>query len=122
MINRQMVELQLERIGHTTKFAMNGVEALQAIADEEFDVVFMDCNMPEMDGYEATRRLRLDPRFVHLPIIAMTANAMDGDREKCLAAGMTDYIAKPTRIEDLAAALERARQSLVVTAHDGSAG
>ena len=122
LVNRLTVEMQLEAIGCKAKFVVNGLEAVRAVEREEFDVVFMDCQMPEMDGYEATRRLRNDPRFVRLPIVAMTANAMAGDREKCLEAGMTDYIAKPTRIRDFTAALDRVRQTSEPAAPNGAPG
>jgi CheY-like chemotaxis protein/HPt (histidine-containing phosphotransfer) domain-containing protein len=71
------------------------VEALEHVVKNRYDGVLMDCQMPVMDGFEATRRIRKDARFKHLPILAMTANAMAGDKEKCLEAGMNDHIAKP---------------------------
>lgn len=85
--------------------AENGVEALAKINAIEFDMVLMDCQMPIMDGYQATAKVRQDPRHADLVIIAMTANAMVGDREKCLAAGMNDYITKPFNIDQLLAKL-----------------
>ena len=90
-----------------------GVEALAAIARTRYDVILMDVQMPEMDGLEASRQLyRLYPREVRPRIVAMTANAMAGDREACLAAGMDDYVSKPIRVEALASALARADQLL----------
>jgi CheY-like chemotaxis protein len=87
----------------------NGLEVLDACAKLQYDVVLMDCHMPEMDGYEATRRLRRSPDAGAIYVLAMTANAMVGDREKCLAAGMDDYVAKPVRLEELRDALRRAK-------------
>ena len=88
--------------------ASNGLEALEMVARLPYDAVLMDCQMPEMSGYEATEeiRRRLDDKR-HIPIIAMTANAMKGDREKCLDCGMDDYIIKPVSRKSLADVLER---------------
>jgi two-component system, sensor histidine kinase and response regulator len=92
-------------LGHSAEVVPNGVSALERIGRGDVDLVLMDCQMPEMDGYEATREIRRRngklARYEHLPVIAMTANAMQGDREKCLAAGMDDYISKPMKIGDL---------------------
>ncbi|MBK7002135.1 MAG: response regulator, partial [Rhodoferax sp.] len=82
-------------------------QALQKVAQNEYDAVLMDCQMPVMDGYETTRRLRAMSRFATLPVIAMTANAMVGDKEKCFAAGMNDFIAKPIDVEQLFLVLAR---------------
>jgi PAS domain S-box-containing protein len=107
----QLVAMKiLERLGYRADLAANGLEALAALRGAHYDLVLMDCQMPELDGFEATRRIRdpLSPvRDHHVPIIAMTAHVMKGDREKCLAAGMDDYLGKPVRPEELATALER---------------
>ena len=105
-VNQQIALLVLEAMGYRADVASDGFEALAAVARLPYDLVLMDVQMPEMDGLEATRRIRAgdgaQPR-----IVAMTANAMHGDREACLAAGMDDYLSKPIRTEELAAALER---------------
>jgi len=118
-VNQKIAAVQLKKLGCSVEVVANGLEVLDALPRGNFDAVFMDCQMPEMDGYEATRiirdreRDRKRPCHWHAPIhvIAMTANAMKGDREKCLAAGMDDYISKPVRVTDLRAALERRPKS-----------
>jgi len=102
-INRKVALRMLQKLGASATVAVNGAEAVHLIAENRFDMVFMDCQMPEMDGFEATRvvREREVLRGGHLRIVAMTANAMEGDREQCLACGMDDYVAKPVRIEPL---------------------
>ena len=107
-VNQKVALRMLERIGFSAEVANNGVEALQALEDKHYDVVLMDMQMPEMDGLEATRRIvEKYPEPDRPYIIALTANAMQGDRERCLAAGMNDYISKPIRMEDLHQAFER---------------
>ncbi|HEV8073841.1 MAG TPA: response regulator, partial [Opitutaceae bacterium] len=121
IVNQRVAMLQLERLGHRADVAANGLEVLSAIETVHYDVIFMDCHMPELDGYEATRRLRTrenerrarGEKFTALHIVAMTANAMQGDRETCLAAGMDDYISKPVRPAELAASLARAPAAVV---------
>ncbi len=98
------------RIGYHPDVAANGLEVLQALERQPYDVVLMDVQMPEMDGLEATRQLRVQFPAVQQPqVIAMTANAMQGDREMCLEAGMDDYVSKPIRIEALVEALSKSR-------------
>jgi PAS domain S-box-containing protein len=109
-VNLQVARGILEKLGYTADVAVNGREAVGALEKEIYDIVLMDIEMPEMDGFEATRIIR-DPfsavRDHGTPIIAMTAYAMQGDREKCLEAGMDDYVAKPVNPKDLREALER---------------
>jgi PAS domain S-box-containing protein len=94
-INQEVGRELLERVGLPVAIAANGIQALRAVKDQDFDVVLMDIQMPEMDGFQATREMRKDETLKDLPIIAMTAHAMIGDKEKCLEAGMNDYVSKP---------------------------
>lgn len=106
LVNQKLATRLLEQMGYRTDLASNGIEALESVARQKYDVVLMDVQMPEMDGLEASRRINSEYATGERPrIIAMTANAMQGDREMCLAAGMDDYIAKPIRVELLIAAL-----------------
>ncbi len=123
-INQQLAVLTLDRLGLRAEIAANGKEAVEAVALRHFDLILMDCHMPEMDGYEATQKIREaeDVKFEvsenrltdtesftspRIPIIAMTANAMKGDREKCLQAGMDDYLTKPIQREELVTTLKK---------------
>ncbi|MBF0434184.1 MAG: response regulator [Magnetococcales bacterium] len=94
-INQEVASGILSQVGLQVEIVTNGVEAVERVFERPFDAVLMDVQMPVMDGYEATRRIRQEKGFEKLPIIAMTANAMMGDREICLAAGMNDYVSKP---------------------------
>jgi CheY-like chemotaxis protein len=99
---------QVERLGYAADTASNGQAVLDALARTHYDIILMDCHMPEIDGYEATRRIRSGSGGLPQPyIIAVTAHAMTGDREKCLAAGMNEYLSKPVLPGALAAALAR---------------
>ncbi len=100
-INQQVADELLTQAGLQVTIAHNGREAAERVKTQEFEAVLMDIQMPEMDGYEATRAIRQQPEFRDLPIIAMTANAMAGDREKCLEAGMNDHVAKPIDPDNL---------------------
>jgi two-component system, sensor histidine kinase and response regulator len=108
LVNQKVGVKLLEKIGCTVEVAGNGKEAVRAWESGHFDVIFMDCQMPEMDGYEATRQIRSRESVSHrTPIVALTAHAMKGADEECRAAGMNDYITKPIDSELLKACLER---------------
>jgi len=109
-INQTVAVRRLEKCGCTVDVVENGQFAVRRVQEQRFDVVFMDCQMPVMDGYEATRQIRRRPEHAGLPIVAMTANAMEGDRERCLEAGMTDYLSKPLQPAALAAVLDGLRR------------
>jgi signal transduction histidine kinase/ActR/RegA family two-component response regulator len=102
-VNQRLAMKMLEKRGYKVDLAADGVEALELIAKSAYDLVLMDCQMPDMDGFETTRRIRESEAGSnrHLLIVAMTANALQGDRDRCLAAGMDEYLAKPVRAEDL---------------------
>jgi len=105
-VNLKVATRMLERLGCRVDKAGNGKEAVEMVGTLPYDLVFMDCHMPEMDGYQATREIRRrEGKGCRHSIVAMTANALAGDREKCLEAGMDDYISKPIQREDLIAAL-----------------
>jgi CheY-like chemotaxis protein len=109
-VNNQIMAMrQLEKLGFNVRIVSNGAQAVKAVEFTRYDLIFMDCQMPEMDGFEATRHIRDSEVKTgrHTPIVAMTANAMDGDRQRCLEAGMDDYIPKPVSRHMLREALDR---------------
>ena len=106
-VNQRVILLQLQRMDYAVDVAGNGFEVLAALDRASYDLILMDCQMPEMDGFETTCRIRTGSHS-DVYIIALTANAMEGDRESCLSGGMDDYLSKPTRPSDLQAALQRA--------------
>jgi signal transduction histidine kinase/CheY-like chemotaxis protein len=124
-VNRKVALAQLGKMGYRADAAANGLEVLEALKLLPYDLIFMDCQMPEMDGYEATQAIRQqEQNLAHssswsppIYIVAVTAHAMQGDREKCLAVGMDDYLSKPVRLQDLQAALERRKRSLPHSRH-----
>jgi CheY-like chemotaxis protein/HPt (histidine-containing phosphotransfer) domain-containing protein len=108
LVNQKVLMAQVAKIGYRADLVNNGEEALAAMERYPYAMVLMDCHMPRMDGYEASRRIReRENGGARTPIIAITANAMSGEREKCLESGMDAYLSKPVRQDDLAAAIER---------------
>jgi CheY-like chemotaxis protein/HPt (histidine-containing phosphotransfer) domain-containing protein len=108
LVNQRVAAAMLAKLGQQVDVAQHGREAVERARASRYDLVFMDCQMPEMDGFAATRAIRAEERpGEHVPIVAMTAYAMSGDRDRCLAAGMDDYVAKPMTFTQLAEALGR---------------
>ncbi|UVL20914.1 response regulator [Pseudomonas sp. B21-044] len=106
-VNQSVIEAMLRSLGFEVSLAMDGAQAIDLVDQQRFAAVLMDCRLPQVDGYEATRRIRLLPHGEGLPIIALTASALQGDRERCLAAGMNDYLSKPFKRTDLQRILRR---------------
>jgi CheY-like chemotaxis protein len=103
-VNQELVKTLLANRGHRVAIAQDGIEALEVLRRNHFDLIFMDIQMPKQDGYETTQLIRKasgDGLYPNIPIIAMTAYAMRGDRDKCLLAGMNDYLSKPIAAEEL---------------------
>jgi signal transduction histidine kinase/CheY-like chemotaxis protein/ligand-binding sensor domain-containing protein len=105
-VNQKLTDRVLSKLGYKGDVAVNGLEALETVKQKHYDIILMDVQMPEMDGLEATRQIRLQVGM-HPIIIAMTANAMQGDREECLSAGMDDYVSKPVKLDELVNVLEK---------------
>jgi CheY-like chemotaxis protein len=104
LVNQEVAMAMLQKIGVSARVAANGEDAVSLLYEGSFDLVLMDCQMPIMDGFEATRKIRAreaDDKSAHIPVVALTANAIMGDREICLAAGMDDYLSKPFTAEQL---------------------
>jgi CheY-like chemotaxis protein len=117
-INQAVAKGMVARLGYDCDLAGNGIEAIEALLRRRYDAVLMDCQMPEMDGFEATAEIRRGAAATRdVPIIAMTASALIEDRERCLAAGMDDYLAKPIKGRDLQLVLSQ----LLGTGDDGDA-
>jgi two-component system, sensor histidine kinase and response regulator len=115
LVNQKLVVRITEKQGHVVTVASDGKKALALLRDHEFDVVLMDIQMPVMGGFESTSIIREEEKTTgrHVPIIALTAHAMKGDRERCLEAGMDDYLSKPVNAQELLEAIER------IVSHDG---
>jgi len=113
LINQKLVVRLIEKRGHTAVIANNGREALEALEKQMFDLMLIDVQMPEMDGFEATAAIREREKNtgIHLPIVAMTAHAMKGDQERCLSAGMDSYVSKPIQPETLFRVVEELARS-----------
>jgi CheY-like chemotaxis protein len=122
-VNQAVASRLLAKFGHSLVIANNGKEAIDLLKQQTFDLVLMDVQMPEMDGLVATERIREGERSTHghIPIIAMTAHAMQGDRERCIAAGMDGYITKPINADELDAAILAALHDKTEIDNDKSA-
>jgi CheY-like chemotaxis protein len=101
VVNQKLAMRLLQQMGYRADLASNGIEAIESVQRQAYDVVLMDVQMPELDGLDATRRICALMAARRPRIVAMTANAMQGDREMCLEAGMDDYLTKPIRVDRL---------------------
>jgi CheY-like chemotaxis protein len=121
-VNQKIAAMLVGKLGYSSEVVFNGLEVLEAMSQKRYDLVLMDCQMPEMDGLEATIEIRQRESGTqrHIPIIALTANAMAGEREKCLSTGMDDYLTKPFKQEELSRILEQwvERQTVEVSQDD----
>ena len=115
-VNQQVAVAMLVKRGHEVHVSSNGREAADAVRARDYDVVLMDIQMPEMDGFEATQAIRAMPKGKDLPIIGLTAHALSGERERCLSHGMTDYLAKPVKAHELFALVEGTAEPKAATA------
>jgi PAS domain S-box-containing protein len=106
-VNQRVAARMLAKLGYRVDIVSNGLEAVEAARRVPYDAILMDCQMPEMDGFEAAGAIRRSGQARRVPIVALTANAMAGDRERCLDAGMDEYLAKPVKLEDLRGVLEK---------------
>jgi CheY-like chemotaxis protein len=107
VINQQVIQYILQKLGYTPTIVQTGREAVDSAASGDFDIILMDLQMPEMDGLEATRMIRRHNADRQPVIIALTANAMEGDEEECLEAGMNDYLGKPVKLEEVIDKLQK---------------
>jgi len=110
--NQVVIRLMLRKLGIAAEMANDGLEALARLQEGDYNLVLLDCQMPHLDGFEVARAVREDSRLSSIQLIAMTANALEGDRERCLRAGMNDYLSKPVGMPDLIAALQAAAERL----------
>ena len=107
-INQRVVAIMLSKLGYSTDVASDGAAVLEMLQRQHYDLILMDCQMPGMDGHEATKAIRALPSDIsQIPIVAVTANALAGQRERCLSSGMNDYISKPIQIDLLASTLRK---------------
>ena len=108
--NQRLASIILTRLGCQVDLAATGVEAVERALTVPYDLIYMDCQMPELDGFQATTQIRKFETNRHTPIVALTASALEGDRNKCLAAGMDDYLSKPLNQSDFIRTLQRWKQ------------
>lgn len=122
LISQQVTIKMLEKMGYQVHGVNNGKEVLEAMEILNFDIILMDCQMPEIDGYETTKIIRQDPSNSALPIIALTANAMKSDRDQCIAAGMDDFISKPIIASSLAILMQKYTTPIIMAKQQSQTG